>query len=498
MPPHTPVRFVAFVARRPGGKTARCNNAVSGATCPRLPAAAHKRPAAQPSAVQRISGRARADRPCGLRDLGRVRLPGMSGFKFGPGTAPRLFAYLLMALGFAIVMVGLLSDGPPAERYTFSGTFSAAALVVALIPVYMLSARLGHFFPGVHQDVVVAAVGTVVVIGLALALMNVAPRGPVFITAATLRVRRCGSPARPGHREFLSLVHLAAATEESRWIETHHLGRDPDGVLLRAVSLWIEPAVAALAAVLVSAEAPWTLFANLWFGFGVAVTPTNLGLCLIGTLVGTLIGVLPGIGPLATIAMLLPITFGLPPVGALIMLAGIYYGAQYGGSTTVDSGQHPRRSVIGGDVPRRPPDGAAGPRRPRARHRRHRLVLRRLRRHRPGRRARRAADHARAAVRPGRIFLADGARASSSRSCWRKRLGPQGDRDDPDRACCSSMVGTDLETGAVAHDLRHSRSSPTASASSPSPWACSASPRSCATSRNRGQPRDRAEQDRPA
>ncbi|TMJ04875.1 MAG: tripartite tricarboxylate transporter permease [Alphaproteobacteria bacterium] len=76
------------------------------------------------------------------------------------------------------------------------------------------------------------------------------------------------------------------------------------------------------------------LIQNLWFGFGVAVTPMNLLLCLIGALVGTLIGVLPGIGPLATIAMLLPITFGLPPVGALIMLAGIYYGAQYGGSTT--------------------------------------------------------------------------------------------------------------------------------------------------------------------
>ena len=61
----------------------------------------------------------------------------------------------------------------------------------------------------------------------------------------------------------------------------------------------------------------------------------NVLLCMIGALVGTLIGVLPGVGPLATIAMLLPITFGLPPVGALIMLAaGIYYGAQYGGSTT--------------------------------------------------------------------------------------------------------------------------------------------------------------------
>src|SRR6202012_3557208 len=76
------------------------------------------------------------------------------------------------------------------------------------------------------------------------------------------------------------------------------------------------------------------LIANLALGFSVAFSPMNLFLCLVGALVGTLIGVLPGVGPLATIAMLLPITFGLPPVGALIMLAGIYYGAQYGGSTT--------------------------------------------------------------------------------------------------------------------------------------------------------------------
>jgi putative tricarboxylic transport membrane protein len=62
--------------------------------------------------------------------------------------------------------------------------------------------------------------------------------------------------------------------------------------------------------------------------------PVNILLCFTGCLVGTLIGVLPGVGPIATIAMLLPITFGLDPVGALIMLAGIYYGAQYGGSTT--------------------------------------------------------------------------------------------------------------------------------------------------------------------
>jgi TctA family transporter len=76
------------------------------------------------------------------------------------------------------------------------------------------------------------------------------------------------------------------------------------------------------------------IIANLATGFGGAVTPVNLGFCLFGCLVGTLIGVLPGIGPIATIAMLLPITFGLSPLAALIMLAGIYYGAQYGGSTT--------------------------------------------------------------------------------------------------------------------------------------------------------------------
>src|SRR3954469_19898215 len=73
---------------------------------------------------------------------------------------------------------------------------------------------------------------------------------------------------------------------------------------------------------------------NLMVGFSVAVSPINLLYCLIGVLLGTLIGVLPGIGPVATIAMLLPITFNLNPIAALIMLAGIYYGAQYGGSTT--------------------------------------------------------------------------------------------------------------------------------------------------------------------
>jgi TctA family transporter len=76
------------------------------------------------------------------------------------------------------------------------------------------------------------------------------------------------------------------------------------------------------------------LLNNLAVGFATALTLQNLAYCFAGTAIGTLIGVLPGLGPVATLAMLLPFTYSLPPVSALIMLAGIYYGAQYGGSTT--------------------------------------------------------------------------------------------------------------------------------------------------------------------
>ena len=76
------------------------------------------------------------------------------------------------------------------------------------------------------------------------------------------------------------------------------------------------------------------LLANLALGFSIALDPVNLLYCFVGVLLGTLIGVLPGIGPTATIAMLLPITYALSPATSIIMLAGIYYGAQYGGSTT--------------------------------------------------------------------------------------------------------------------------------------------------------------------
>jgi putative tricarboxylic transport membrane protein len=73
---------------------------------------------------------------------------------------------------------------------------------------------------------------------------------------------------------------------------------------------------------------------NISLGFGIAFTGTNLLYCFVGVLLGTLIGVLPGIGPAGTISLLLPVTYGISPVSAVIMLAGIFYGAQYGGSTT--------------------------------------------------------------------------------------------------------------------------------------------------------------------
>src|SRR5476649_1623696 len=75
-----------------------------------------------------------------------------------------------------------------------------------------------------------------------------------------------------------------------------------------------------------------TALTDLWYGFGVALEPHNLMFCFIGVLVGNMVGVLPGMGPLATISILLPLTFGMQPVPAILMLSGVYYGAQYGGA----------------------------------------------------------------------------------------------------------------------------------------------------------------------
>src|SRR5919107_1235057 len=142
---------------------------------------------------------------------------------------------------------------------------------------------------------------------------------------------------------------------------------------------------------------------NLALGLQVAVSPENLMYCLIGVLLGTLVGVLPGIGTTATIAMLLPITFNLDPTSALIMLAGIYYGSQYGGSTTAILVNIPREISS---------------------------VVTALDGYQMARRA--GARRGGAQVRPFGIFLADGARPHLRHGA-RARLGAEGHHHDPRR-----------------------------------------------------------------
>ena len=126
----------------------------------------------------------------------------------------------------------------------------------------------------------------------------------------------------------------------------------------------------------------WTCSADCCTGSAVALQPTNLFWCFVGCFLGTVVGILPGLGPAATIALLLPLTFKMDPAGGIIMLAGIYYGAKYGGSTTSILLNIPGESssvvtCIDGHA-----DGEERPRRAGARHRRDRVVRRRHRRHR--------------------------------------------------------------------------------------------------------------------
>src|ERR1043165_2775154 len=89
------------------------------------------------------------------------------------------------------------------------------------------------------------------------------------------------------------------------------------------------------------------ILTGLMHGFAVALQPANLLWCFVGVLLGTVVGVMPGLGPPATIAMLLPLTFLMNPAGAMIMLAGIYYGAKYGGATPPILPKVPRESAPG-------------------------------------------------------------------------------------------------------------------------------------------------------
>ena len=151
------------------------------------------------------------------------------------------------------------------------------------------------------------------------------------------------------------------------------------------------------------------LINNLMLGFGVALQPINLLYCFIGVFIGTLVGVLPGIGPVAAMSLLLPVTFTSTPEAGIIMLAGIYYGSMYGGSTTAILVNIPGEAAsvvtcLDGHEMAQAGSGRTG-----AGHRRHRLVHRR---HAGDPRPDAGGANAGALcreVRPGRVFQPDGA-----------------------------------------------------------------------------------------
>jgi putative tricarboxylic transport membrane protein len=147
-------------------------------------------------------------------------LPGMRGFAFGPGTAPRIFAYMLMAVGAGVALIGLVTDGPPEEKFSWSGPLGGAVLLVALIPITYYSNRIGRSIPGLPPDIIVALLGAGVVLALAFVVVRFAPRGPVFITAATLIFAVSVRPVGLVVASFVSLVVSAYASDEIRWIET--------------------------------------------------------------------------------------------------------------------------------------------------------------------------------------------------------------------------------------------------------------------------------------
>jgi hypothetical protein len=144
-------------------------------------------------------------------------LPGMRGFAFGPGTAPRMFAVLLGALGAAIALVGLLTHGPKIERVTVRGTLLGALLIA----VFVIVSRYGGVVTaglGLRQfETVLAAI---VVLLVTIALARGLDRGPLYVVAATLIFAGTIRPLGLVFASFISLVVSAAATVEVRWRET--------------------------------------------------------------------------------------------------------------------------------------------------------------------------------------------------------------------------------------------------------------------------------------
>src|SRR4030081_2117583 len=189
---------------------------------------------------------------------------------------------------------------------------------------------------------------------------------------------------------------------------------------------------------------------SLLHGSAVALAPENIFWCFVGCFLGTVVGILPGLGPAATIAMLLPLTYNMNPAGGIIMLCGIYYGAKYRGATPPILPQHDGGGAVRRDLHRRLPDGAPGPRRPGARHRGDRLVHRRhLRGDRPDL-DRAAGRRLRAVVLGAGIFRPDVPRPVAGRAA-RGLVADQGAAVDAARAVARPHRPPTFHPAGAAH-----------------------------------------------
>jgi hypothetical protein len=144
-------------------------------------------------------------------------LPGMRGFAFGPGTAPRLFAGILGVLGVAVAAVGLVTDGPPVERVAIRGTALGALLIAIFVLVSNYATPITAALGLRQYETVLAAI---VVVLVTIAIARGADRGPLFVVAGTLVFAGTIRPLGLVLASFISIVVCAAATVEMRWRET--------------------------------------------------------------------------------------------------------------------------------------------------------------------------------------------------------------------------------------------------------------------------------------
>ena len=144
-------------------------------------------------------------------------LPGMRGFAFGPGTAPRIFASILGALGLIVAVGGLVTDGPPVERVAVRGTALGALLIAIFILVSNYATPITAGLGLRQYETVLAAI---VVLLVTIAIARGADRGPLYVVAGTLVFAGTIRPLGLVLASFISIVVCAAATVEVRWRET--------------------------------------------------------------------------------------------------------------------------------------------------------------------------------------------------------------------------------------------------------------------------------------